>query len=172
MPNVVSNATPLIYLAKSGQLNLLKELFQQVFIPEEVRIEVIDRGKALKEKDASVIEQAVEEGWLKVSVADPIQIPIKLHKGEEATLALAKHLEAALVLIDEAPAREAAHLLGLRSGGTLYVLLLALKKRVIKIDDFLEILEALIEQGFRLKEEVYIEAIREARKIATQTLEK
>jgi len=48
MSGVVSNATPLIYLAKIGKLYLLKRVFGEVFVPEEVKIEAVDRGKQLR----------------------------------------------------------------------------------------------------------------------------
>jgi len=34
MDKVVSNATPLIYLAKANQLSLLQSMVNQVFIPD------------------------------------------------------------------------------------------------------------------------------------------
>jgi predicted nucleic acid-binding protein len=39
---IISNADPLIHLAKIGRLNLLKELFACVIIPETVEIEVVE----------------------------------------------------------------------------------------------------------------------------------
>jgi hypothetical protein len=41
---IVSNASPLIYLAKVGKLELLK-IFGEVVIPEEVKVEVVDSGR-------------------------------------------------------------------------------------------------------------------------------
>ena len=165
---VVSNATPLIYLAKAGRIDLLKKVFGQVFIPEDVKIEVVDRGKQLGEKDAYVVEKAIGEGWLKVLSADIVEVSIKLDKGEEATLSLAKKLGLKVVLVDEAPARAAARLMGLTPRGTVFVFLKALEKNEIDLDEFLEALDKLIGQGFRLKEEVYVEAVKEARKIAAK----
>jgi len=55
--------------------------------------------------------------------------------------------------------------LGLVPKGTLYVLLKNLKSKEITFDDFLNILNELIESGFRLKEEIYIKVIEEAKKI-------
>jgi predicted nucleic acid-binding protein len=165
---VVSNATPLIYLAKAGRIDLLKKVFGQVFIPEDVKIEVVDRGKQLGEKDAYVVEKAIGEGWLKVLSVDIVEVLIKLDKGEEATLSLAKKLGLKVVLVDEAPARAAARLMGLTPRGTVFVLLKALEKNEIDLDEFLEALDELIGQGFRLKEEVYMEAVKEARKIAAK----
>ena len=166
--DVVSNATPLIYLAKAGRIDLLKKVFGQVFIPEDVKIEVVDRGKQLGEKDAYVVEKAIGEGWLKVLSVDIVEVLIKLDKGEEATLSLAKKLGLKVVLVDEAPARAAARLMGLTPRGTVFVFLKALEKNEIDLDEFLEALDELIGQGFRLKEEVYMEAVKEARKIAAK----
>jgi len=47
---VISNSTPLIALAKINQLQLLKEYFGEVLIPEEVYDEVVRRGSGLAEQ--------------------------------------------------------------------------------------------------------------------------
>src|SRR3990172_2920149 len=164
MDGVVSNATPLIYLAKAGRIDLLEKVFGTVFIPEEVKVEVVDKGKLLKEKDAYTVEKAIREGWLKVSKTKTIDVPIKLDRGEIAALSLAKKLKLNVVLLDEVPARSAARLLDLTPRGTVFVLLKAVEKKAITLDEFLEILSQLISGGFRLKEEVYVEAVKEAKR--------
>ena len=164
--SIVSNATPLIYLAKVGRLNLLKDVFGEVYIPEEVKIEVVDRGKQLGEGDAYLIERTIGEGWLKVLKAEPMETPIKLELGEAAVLSLAKKLGLREVLIDDAPARVAAKLLYLTPRGTVFVLLKALENKKIDLNELLEALNQMIAQGFRLREDVYIEAVREARRIS------
>jgi len=169
MSGIVSNATPLIYLAKTGRIDLLRKVFGEVSIPEEVKIEVVDRGKQLGERDAYIIERATDEGWLKVLSAEIVKIPMKLEVGEVAVLSLAKKLGAKEVLMDEAPGRMAAKLLNLKPRGTIFVLLKALEKKEIDLDEFLEVFTQLIRHGFRLKEEVYVEAVREARRIAVET---
>ena len=165
MPSVVSNSTPLIYLAKIGRLGLLRDLFGEVLIPKEVYTEVVVKGKSLGLKDAYVVDAAVAKGWIKVVPADPVEMPIELDKGEEEALSLATKLKAT-VLIDEVSARSAARLLNLTPRGTLFVLLLALKEEKIVLDEFMQSLNELIDAGFRLKEEVYVQAIKEATKIA------
>ena len=165
---VVSNATPLIYLAKAGRIGLLKRVFGQVLIPEEVKAEVVERGKLLGEKDAYAVERAIGEGWLKVLAVDAAEMPIKLDRGEAATLSLAKKLGLKVVLLDEVLARSAARLLDLAPRGTVFVLLKALELKEIDLDEFLEVLNKLITVGFRLKEEVYLEAVREARRISVE----
>ena len=165
MGGIVSNATPLIYLAKIGKLGLLRNLYGEVFIPEEVEVEVVERGKRLGERDAYVVEKAINDGWLKVSKAEVVEVPIELDAGEEAVLSLAKNLGLREVLIDEASARTAARLLGLTPRGTIYVLLKALEGGEMDFDMFLEVLNELIRHGYRLREEVYIEIVRRAREI-------
>jgi len=168
MGSIVSNATPLIYLAKIGKMGLLKDVFGEVFIPEEVKVEVVDRGRELGERDAYVVEKAIKDGWLEVSRAELVEVPIKLELGEVAVLSLAKKLGVREVLIDEVSARVAARLMGLTPRGTIYVLLKALEKKEMDLDKFLEALNELIRQGFRLKEEIYLEAVRKARETMSE----
>jgi len=172
MKGIVSNATPLIYLAKIGKTDLLKKVFNQVFIPEQVKTEAVNKGKKLGEKDAYLIEKAIKDGWLKVSKTKIQATPIKLEPGEAAVLSLAKKLGTKEVLIDELPARTAARLLGLTPRGTIYVLLKALEKKEINLNEFLEALRDLANHGFRLKEEVYIEAVGKAREITQKETRK
>lgn len=169
MSGIVSNATPLIYLAKAGRIDLLRRVFGEVYIPEEVKVEVVDRGKQLGEGDAYIIERTISEGWLKVLSAELVEVPIKLEPGEVAVLSLAKKLRLREVLMDEVSARVAARLLDLTLRGTVFVLLKALEKKEIDLNGFLEVLNQMIRQGFRLREDVYIEAIREARRIVADT---
>lgn len=163
---IVSNASPLIYLVKAGKLSLLCELFGKVHIPKEVKEEPVDRGKDLGETDALIIEKGIEDGWIEVHDAKPKNIPADIEEGEIAALSLAGELDARKVLVDEVSARKAARMMNIEPRGTVYVLLSALKKEKINLDEFLKTLNDLVEKGFRLKEEVYIEAIRRARKIA------
>lgn len=44
---VVSNSTPLISLAATGQLDILKDIFSKIIIPEAVFEEVVSFGKGL-----------------------------------------------------------------------------------------------------------------------------
>ncbi len=53
---IVSNAEPLIHLAKIGRLNLLKDIFNEIVIPKTVKEEVIDKGKEKGKPDAFLID--------------------------------------------------------------------------------------------------------------------
>jgi predicted nucleic acid-binding protein len=164
---IVSDATPLIYLAKAGKIGLLRTVFGRVIIPEEVKVEVVDRGKQLGEADSYIVERAIndDDGWLKVLSVEVLETPIRLEPGEAAVLSLAKKLGLREVLVDEVSARAAARLLDLTPRGTIFVLLRALEKKEMNLDEFLRVLNQMIGEGFRLREEVYIEAVREVRRI-------
>jgi len=167
MSNIVSNSTPLIYLAKTKELSLLKIIYNEVYISEEVKKEVVDEGKRLKKLDANLVEKEINEGRIIVKkVSSLIEIPIELDKGEVSTITLAKKLKIKEVLIDEALARAAAMMLELIPRGTLFVLLEALKLKKIDFDEFLKVLDNLLKEGFRLREEVYLKVIKEAKRIS------
>ncbi len=93
-------------------------------------------------------------------------VPIKLHPREVAVLSLAKKIGVKEILISEVSGRLAARLLGLIPRETIFILLKALKIGELNLNQFLEALNELIRHGFRLREEVYLEAIRKAREIA------
>lgn len=89
--------------------------------------------------------------------------------GERAVISLAKSKGIKEVLIDEASGRAAARLLGLKPRGTIFLLLSALEIKAMDLEEFLEALDQLVKEGFRLKEEVYLEAVRKARRIIEET---
>lgn len=166
MSKIVSNATPLIYLAKIKKYSPLKSLFDKIIISQEVKIEIVDEGKKLKKPDALLIEREIEDGFIEVmKIEKLVETSLELELGELSTLSLAKKLKIDEVLIDETLGRSAARIIGLVPKGILYVLLKNLKLKEITFDDFLNILNELIESGFRLKEEIYIKVIEEAKKI-------
>jgi len=166
MSEIVSNATPLIYLAKIKKYSLLKSLYNKIIISQEVKTEIVDEGKKLNKPDSLLIEKEIESGFIEVKKVNKlIETALELESGELSTLSLAKKIKINEVLIDETLGRTAAKIVGLIPRGTLYVLLKNLKLKNITFNDFLNILNQLIESGFRLKEEIYIKVIEEAKKI-------
>jgi len=164
MDKVVSNATPLIYLAKANKLSLLQTMVKQVFIPEAVYREVVIEGKRLGEKDAYRVERAINQGWILVQgamITYPVEITI--HPGEVEVISLAKGKGIETVLMDDVKARAASEMAGLRPIGTLWLILKAVKDHVLGFDEFLSTIENIIHSGFYLKEEVYLKAVRKAR---------
>lgn len=54
---VISNATPLIYLGRIDQVELLKKLYKKIYITPSVKQEVIDKGKEMGYSDAVKTEK-------------------------------------------------------------------------------------------------------------------
>lgn len=162
---IISNSSPLIYLAKLHQLSLLKTLFKKVFIPEEVYEEVVLRGKQEKFFDALTVEQAYQEGWLNVEkiVAgkEYLALASEIDMGEVAAILLAKQRRAELVLLDDASARTIAQGLGLTVKGTIFVLLRAYKKKLFSKEEVKKLLARLVTEGFRISQELYVEVLNE-----------
>lgn len=163
---IVSNSTVLIYLAKIGKLNLLKELFGEVLIPAEVFNEVVIRGKEQQQPDAFLVESAIEEGWIHVKDIETIGKleEFGIDPGEAQAISLAKSLGVS-VLLDQTHARIAAKALGLRPRGTIFVLFAAVRKKVLSYEDYQNSLEDLVKAGFRMSDEVYLEAVRLGRRL-------
>jgi len=117
---VVPDAGPLIYLGGAGHLDILPALYSEVVVPRIVFDEIVVAGAGLT--GAREVERA---SWLRVEDVpqDPSLLAI-LDRGEAAAIPLAERL-GALLLADDARAREVARKRGLRVVGTLGVLLVA-----------------------------------------------
>lgn len=152
---VVSNAGPLIALARIERLDLLEELFGAVVIPPAVYAEVTCNPNL---PGAYVLEQA---SWLVVhEVSDQVAVQrlrFWLDAGESEAIALAQEL-GALLLMDERRGRAAATALGLQVTGTVGILLAA--KRRGYVSAVLPLLNALLAAGIRLSPRLYEEARR------------
>lgn len=165
---ILSNSSPLIYLAKLGKLGILKELFKEIIIPKEVYEEVVIKGKEEKFFDALKVENSVKEGWLKVrEVVIDKEIEIlapEIDLGEIELISLARKLNPHLILIDDASARTIAESFGFNVKGTLYILLTAYKKKIIDKTEIRDLINRIIVSGFRISQELYIRLMEELEK--------
>jgi uncharacterized protein len=118
---VVLNNTPLVALWALGRLDLLRDLFGEVLIPEAVETEFLAGDPARQEalRNASWVKKAT------LTHSRRALVYIGLDGGESEVLALADETEARLVVVDERKARRYAERLGLPLTGTLGLLLLA-----------------------------------------------
>ncbi len=157
---MICNSTVLIYLAKLNRLDLLKDL-GVIIIPEAVKHEVVDQGKPHNHSDAFLVEKAINDGWIKVRKSNPLKEleEIGIDKGELEAISLAYELKKE-ILLDQTHARLAANIVGLKPKGTIFVLLKALKRNKITYDEYIDYLEELIKHGFRMSQEVYLEAVK------------
>lgn len=149
---VVSNASPLIALARIDRFILLRDLFGHVCVPEGVYGEVVVAG-AGRPGSREVKEAAGV--WIEVrTVQEPLVTKglFVLGQGEAEAIALALELGADLTLLDDRQARQAARLMGLSLAGTVGVLRFALEEG--KLENWEKTLEELGEQGFRISGQV------------------
>jgi len=147
---VVSNAGPLIHLAKTNLLHLLKNLYREVVIPNEVKIETVDRGVEKGFPDAIQISDAINEGWIKAEDTKLTQEFTKMAqiaglKTAEAAVIYNAYKNEGIALLDEDPARILARTLGIPIRGTLGIILESLKKGFLSRAEALKALEKLSE---------------------------
>jgi predicted nucleic acid-binding protein len=125
----VSNASPLIVLARAGHLDLLGKIYPRVHLPQEVLSEV-EAGP-----DSDPARQSLKSaGWLTLlppKSCDPRIVPWNLGPGEAAVLTHALAIPGAEALLDDRAGRTAARALGIPVRGTLGLLVLAKRRGLV-----------------------------------------
>lgn len=146
----ISNSTPLIALAKINQLQLLKDYFGEILIPEEVYDEVVRRGAGLagasEVGSCTWIVRAQAMNRLAVEA-----LSISLDRGEAEAIVLASERDA-LLIIDDGDGKKAAKQLSLKVTGTIGLLLMASEDGKLNLRIALDDLRA---AGFRLSTKEY-----------------
>ncbi len=142
MRTIVSNTGPLLHLWEAGALEVLA-CAGEVLIPAEVLAELNRHGirnlgdhcSWLKVSDPPSDRLAVLEPWIESGI---------IHAGEAAALALARHVDAAWFLTDDAAARLLGSTLGLEVHGSLGIILWAAASGSLDESISVELLNALI----------------------------
>ena len=129
---VITDASPLIGLARVSGVSCLKDLFGVVLIPSVVADEVLTGHFPDQE---ALIQEAIGAGWLRLA-ADIETGPTlpDLDEGEAASIRLALSFGPAsstLLLIDERAGRATAMECGLRVAGTAAVIGMARQRGLI-----------------------------------------
>ena len=157
---IISNTSPLIFLAKIGKLDLLKE--HEIIIPKQVYEEIIKGSKVGKE-DAHKIINLVEKNIIRIEETKIIKELEKqnIGKGEKAAISLAINNKINLILLDEKKARRIAKFYKLKARGTLGILIEAYKNKKINKKEFKESIRKLIKEGYRIREELLFELLKE-----------
>jgi uncharacterized protein len=156
---VVADTTPLLYLSRIGQLELLRALYQQIVVPETVWREAV-----VARPDETGVESLRDAAWIVISdQAERAGVEHSLEEaldaGEAAAITLAQLLGATVLLIDERKGRAAARERGLNVRGTLGVLVEA--RRAGHVPSLRAMLDALRMQGFRVAPALVSEALRQ-----------
>lgn len=150
---VVADASPLIFLGKLEQLELLNELFPSpILVPTLVRDEIL--APPLPPDQRLALERFLEG----VSIEEPTQKPAVpgLSRADNAVLGLALAKRADRLLADDRILRRVAQVEGLRPLGTLGILLRATRIGLLEARDTRRLLRDLLhEHGLRLGIEVW-----------------
>ena len=155
---IVSNASPLIFLAKIGELDLLDKY--EIKIPRQV-YEEIHKGAEIGKEDTQKIESLIERKIIKIedTAIDKGIDKQNLGKGEKAAISLAINKEINIVLIDERKARRIAKFYKLKPRGTIGILIEALKNKEIDKQEFKELLRKLVKERYRINEILILEIL-------------
>lgn len=165
MTTAVADSTVLVFLAKLGDLSLLRELFDTVLVPGAVQTETVERGRAEGYSDALAIDEATET-YLEVAcladvdAAEPadLQASAGLGRGEAEAITLARAVDGRC-LTDDHAARTTARSLNVPVGGTIYVLLQAVAADLLSVEEYIDRLDALVDGEFRMSGSLYRRAV-------------
>ena len=150
MRKIIVNSTPLIALAKANKLEILKEMYEHIIIPEAVYREVTEKDDVAAQR----IEAARE--WIEVrkvdSSLDRRMYKAKLHDGEVEVMLLAQEIEADAVVIDDGAARKTAEYLGLPLTGTLGVMIKAKQRGLLEA--VMPVIQQMEQNGFFFSREL------------------
>jgi predicted nucleic acid-binding protein len=142
-----------------GKITLLRDLFVEVIIPQEVYLEAVEKGLQYGFADALTIKECVNEGWIKLSKLTSKDQNIlqkisehasEIHSGEAQAIVLAREMKL-LLLMDESAGRTFAEAWGLKVKGTIYVIISALRKGIISEIEAKETVLKMVTKGFRLE---------------------
>ena len=147
---VISNTSPLFYLHRLRQLEVLQALYQQIIVPEAVRDE-LHVGRIQGEDTPELADY----DWItirSVQVPEVLTLITDLGAGEAQVLALALEEPGSLVIVDDRFARAVAQIRNIRMTGTAGVLLKA--KQEGHITTVAPLLDQMAQMGFRLSDTV------------------
>lgn len=158
---VVCDSSPLVYLSKLEQFQLLRLIYDSVLVPPAVWREVAVGGEGLAE--SANLTSAVADGWIHIEAPSNVKnlaagFPQELGWGEIEAIVLAREKGAVLVA-DDGLARSAAQSLGLEVTGTIGVLIRAKRHRHLPaVKPLIELLKK--ETNFWMSDALYEETLR------------
>ena len=157
---LVLDSAPIIFLGKIDQLTLLGRLFgPDIIVPRLVRNEILP--PALEPDEERRLSTFLDG----CQIIDPGTVGFRAHglsRADSAILSVAKEQGARLVLSDDRLLRRVASIEGLRTVGTLGILIRATKQGILSAAQTEKLLSQLVrEHGFRISTAVY-DAVRDA----------
>ena len=119
--------------------------------------------------DALAIKECADKGWIRIWRLDEREIELsrkltekafEIRFGEAQAIVLARKINA-LLLIDESSGRALAEALGLKVKGTIYVIMRAVREKLLRRTEAKEIVLTLVNKGFRIEPRLLARILRE-----------
>ena len=151
---IIADAGPLIAFAGTNNLQLIQQLFGQVWITHSVERECL----AKPGQDAERIAIAIEDGWLLVKTApeSEVLIPDALGAGERDSIKLAlQSPESSLLIMDDRLARRQALAYELNIIGTVRLLDIAEKRSLIASAE--QLIHNMRNHGYRIAPQLLLQ---------------
>jgi predicted nucleic acid-binding protein len=152
----VINASPLIFLANAGLIDLIKLAGKPLNIPKMVVEEIYSFGHA--DPAVSAVKQTELFNIVETDPTPPIIERWDLGRGETSVLNWAYNNPDTTAILDDLAARRCANLLGIRVHGTLGLILLGKQRKIIP--EVKPILEQLRKSGMYLSDQVISRALK------------
>src|SRR5216117_1767154 len=157
---IVSDATPLLHLARAGLLDLLPKLYVRAVVPTSVWDEV--RGRGEPRPESQVLEEA-SETWIEVRAlasrerrkSAALRRAAPVGRGEADAIALAEALEAA-ILMDDRVAIDLARMRGVETRWTTSVVLEAHRREILDRAAARRAVRDLVESGLWIRQDVLL----------------
>jgi predicted nucleic acid-binding protein len=145
------NTSPIIFLEKLGLLDkIVPELWESIRITTAVIDEI---------NDAQITNQPFFKKYIVQNRIAVLSMPAKLHRGESESIIGALETGIKLLIIDDSSARKKADSLGIKTIGTIGVLILASKRRIISIEEAIGYLHELRKNSFWISGDFFDEII-------------
>jgi predicted nucleic acid-binding protein len=152
----VLNASPLIFLANAGLIDLIELAGKPLFIPRAV-VEEIERFGPT-DPTVLVIKQSGLFNVVETGPTPPLIERWDLGLGETSVLNWAYNHPGTIAILDDMAARRCANLLSIRVHGTLGLILLAKRRHIIP--EVKSVLERLRKSGMYLSDQVISRALK------------
>jgi predicted nucleic acid-binding protein len=139
---IISDSTTIITLLNINRLDVLKNLFAQVNIPQKVYDEIVIDEKIELDSDFFITQQIRDNELCTLLLKS-------LDAGESEAIVLAKEMELSLI-IDEKKGRKIASRLSINIFGFLGLLILNYQKGCIAQEEIIDIYHQAKAEGFRV----------------------
>ena len=146
MKLIISDSTTIITLLNINRIDVLKNIFSCIYIPNNVYEEITIKEKITLDKEFFITKDIKDKKLYKLLLKS-------LDKGEAQAIVLAKELNLSLI-IDEKKGRKIATIMGINIFGFIGLLLINYKNKMLSKEDTINIFNQAKKQGFRVSKKL------------------